>query len=379
MPSFSIAKWRQARQWHKVSMPCFSIAPWHQTRQWHKVSMPSFSIAPWRQAWQWHKVSMPSFSIAPDARHGNDTKFRCLSAQFCHDAKPAMTQSFDAFLLNYAMRPGRRWHKVSMPSFSIAPWRQARQWHKVSMPSFSIAPWRQAGNDTKFRCLPSQLRHDARHGSDTVSSSSQGTIKGKENFDVELAAKRFKTAMKGLGTDEAMIITMCVCHNSLQRRAIEEKYKDLYGRVSTAGHIWQGEYRRSYLAGWVPQVIFGRVSTAGHIWQGEYCRSYVAGWVLQVIFGRVSTAGHIWQGEYRRSYLAGWVPQVIFGRVSTAGHMFQGEYYRSYVAGWVLQATEQKYKALYFRMSTAHHVWQGEYCTPCVAGWVLHAMCDQAI
>ncbi|KAF2353313.1 Annexin repeat [Trinorchestia longiramus] len=57
-----------------------------------------------------------------------------------------------------------------------------------------------------------------------------GTIKEKENFDEEFAAKRFKLAMKGLGTDETMIINMLVSHSTLQRQAIEEKYKAMYGR-----------------------------------------------------------------------------------------------------------------------------------------------------
>ncbi|KAA0193730.1 hypothetical protein HAZT_HAZT006584 [Hyalella azteca] len=57
-----------------------------------------------------------------------------------------------------------------------------------------------------------------------------GTIKEKANFDDEAAAKRFKLAMKGLGSDEAAIISLLVSHSSLQRQAIEEKYKKMYGR-----------------------------------------------------------------------------------------------------------------------------------------------------
>ncbi|XP_047738545.1 annexin B9 isoform X2 [Hyalella azteca] len=58
----------------------------------------------------------------------------------------------------------------------------------------------------------------------------RGTIKEKANFDDEAAAKRFKLAMKGLGSDEAAIISLLVSHSSLQRQAIEEKYKKMYGR-----------------------------------------------------------------------------------------------------------------------------------------------------
>uniref|UniRef100_A0A6A7G1L0 Annexin n=2 Tax=Hirondellea gigas TaxID=1518452 RepID=A0A6A7G1L0_9CRUS len=63
-----------------------------------------------------------------------------------------------------------------------------------------------------------------------MTEESTPTIKPKENFDPEFAAKRFKISMKGLGTDEAMIINMLVSHSSLQRQEIEEKYKAMYGR-----------------------------------------------------------------------------------------------------------------------------------------------------
>ncbi|KAL7633134.1 UNVERIFIED_CONTAM: hypothetical protein RMT77_016504 [Armadillidium vulgare] len=57
----------------------------------------------------------------------------------------------------------------------------------------------------------------------------QGTIKPKEDFNAEWAAERFKKSMRGIGTDEKMIIKMLITHDSLQREEIERKYKAMYG------------------------------------------------------------------------------------------------------------------------------------------------------
>ena len=37
--------------------------------------------------------------------------------------------------------------------------------------------------------------------------------------------------MRGMGTDERMIIDVLVKHSNLQRQAIENKYKAMYGKV----------------------------------------------------------------------------------------------------------------------------------------------------
>ncbi|XP_068245053.1 annexin-B12-like [Palaemon carinicauda] len=58
----------------------------------------------------------------------------------------------------------------------------------------------------------------------------KGTIIPKEDFDVEVAAKQFKKAMKGIGTDENAIIRLLVSHNNLQRTEIKDKYKEMFGQ-----------------------------------------------------------------------------------------------------------------------------------------------------
>ncbi|XP_064110623.1 annexin-B12-like [Macrobrachium nipponense] len=58
----------------------------------------------------------------------------------------------------------------------------------------------------------------------------KGTIVPKADFDIELACKQFKKAMKGIGTDENAIIRLLVSHNNLQRTEIQEKYKEMFGQ-----------------------------------------------------------------------------------------------------------------------------------------------------
>ncbi|XP_014674554.1 PREDICTED: annexin A7-like [Priapulus caudatus] len=58
----------------------------------------------------------------------------------------------------------------------------------------------------------------------------QGTISANVNFDIELAAKMLKKAMKGLGTDEKVIIEVLVSHNNDQRQEIKTHYKTMYGK-----------------------------------------------------------------------------------------------------------------------------------------------------
>ncbi|XP_045123878.1 annexin A5-like [Portunus trituberculatus] len=52
-----------------------------------------------------------------------------------------------------------------------------------------------------------------------------GTITANEDFDAERSCLRFRKAMKGLGTDFAVITRETVTHDNLQRQMIREAYK----------------------------------------------------------------------------------------------------------------------------------------------------------
>ena len=67
-----------------------------------------------------------------------------------------------------------------------------------------------------------------------VYNSIQGTpvIFPKKNFDAKWAAERFRKAMRGMGSDEKMIIKMLIQHSNEQRGMITHAYKLKYGRVS---------------------------------------------------------------------------------------------------------------------------------------------------
>lgn len=60
------------------------------------------------------------------------------------------------------------------------------------------------------------------------------TINGKAGFsdkDAEEAAKSFKKAMKGIGTDEKRIIKEMLAFSNAQRQDIKEKYYNMYGKT----------------------------------------------------------------------------------------------------------------------------------------------------
>jgi annexin A7/11 len=60
------------------------------------------------------------------------------------------------------------------------------------------------------------------------------TIYGKAGFgdkDAEEAAKSFKKAMKGIGTDEKRIIKEMLAFSNAQRQVIKDKYYNMYGKT----------------------------------------------------------------------------------------------------------------------------------------------------
>ncbi|GAB6029156.1 Annexin A6 [Chamberlinius hualienensis] len=60
--------------------------------------------------------------------------------------------------------------------------------------------------------------------------STQGTIVPTANFNGERGAIKLQKAMKGLGSDEKVIIEVLTSHSNAQRQEIKKKYKALYGR-----------------------------------------------------------------------------------------------------------------------------------------------------
>ncbi|XP_076049934.1 annexin A7-like isoform X2 [Oratosquilla oratoria] len=56
------------------------------------------------------------------------------------------------------------------------------------------------------------------------------SIKDNRAFDADFSATRFKKAMRGMGSDEKMIISQLISHSSLQRQEIEETFKKNYGQ-----------------------------------------------------------------------------------------------------------------------------------------------------
>jgi len=56
------------------------------------------------------------------------------------------------------------------------------------------------------------------------------TIIPNEDFDAEAAAQALKDAMKGLGTDEELIIGVMISHDTAQRTEIQAYYKTAYGQ-----------------------------------------------------------------------------------------------------------------------------------------------------
>ena len=68
-----------------------------------------------------------------------------------------------------------------------------------------------------------------------LSPPPQPTVTAAEDFDPEVAARKFMKAFKGIGSDERMIIELLTKHSSLQRQEIEEKYKTMFGKVGLEG------------------------------------------------------------------------------------------------------------------------------------------------
>lgn len=58
---------------------------------------------------------------------------------------------------------------------------------------------------------------------------SSPTIAANEDFNVDEACEELHKSMKGLGTDEGVIITCLTAHDNAQRQEIAETYKTMYG------------------------------------------------------------------------------------------------------------------------------------------------------
>ena len=60
----------------------------------------------------------------------------------------------------------------------------------------------------------------------------KGTVSAKgEKLDIEDAAIKLRKAMKGLGTDEKVIIEILATHCNSELQLIKDQYKTSYGRV----------------------------------------------------------------------------------------------------------------------------------------------------
>ncbi|GIY20629.1 annexin A3 [Caerostris darwini] len=64
-----------------------------------------------------------------------------------------------------------------------------------------------------------------------VDSKSRGIISPATDFNVEHVISRLRKAMRGIGTDEKIIIDILTGHSNSQRQIIQKKYKTVYGRV----------------------------------------------------------------------------------------------------------------------------------------------------
>jgi len=63
----------------------------------------------------------------------------------------------------------------------------------------------------------------------STANMSAPTIVANEDFNVEQAAEDLQKSMKGLGTDEDVIVKILATHDNAQRQEIAETYKTLYG------------------------------------------------------------------------------------------------------------------------------------------------------
>ncbi|GFS29757.1 annexin-B12 [Trichonephila inaurata madagascariensis] len=71
-----------------------------------------------------------------------------------------------------------------------------------------------------FTSFPNETMSDTR---------SRGTIEPAANFNAEKVASRLRRAMRGIGTDEKVIIDVLTSHSNSQRQVIKKKYKVMYG------------------------------------------------------------------------------------------------------------------------------------------------------
>ncbi|XP_022246812.1 annexin A4-like isoform X2 [Limulus polyphemus] len=60
--------------------------------------------------------------------------------------------------------------------------------------------------------------------------SYQGTINGVSNFNAERAATKLHRAMRGIGSDERVIIEVLTNHSNYQRQEVKQQYKSMYKR-----------------------------------------------------------------------------------------------------------------------------------------------------
>ncbi|XP_055927704.1 annexin-B12-like isoform X2 [Argiope bruennichi] len=63
-----------------------------------------------------------------------------------------------------------------------------------------------------------------------VDYKTRGTISPATEFNVENVVSRLRKAMRGIGTDEKVIIDILTGHSNSQRQIIKKKYKTIYGR-----------------------------------------------------------------------------------------------------------------------------------------------------
>ncbi|ODN03044.1 Annexin A13 [Orchesella cincta] len=61
-------------------------------------------------------------------------------------------------------------------------------------------------------------------------TGSSGTVSGPADYDAEAASKKLYEGMKGLGTDENVIVEVISSHTNEQRQEIKDKYKTMYGK-----------------------------------------------------------------------------------------------------------------------------------------------------
>ncbi|GFX63235.1 hypothetical protein TNCV_3895601 [Trichonephila clavipes] len=64
-----------------------------------------------------------------------------------------------------------------------------------------------------------------------VDAKTRGTILPATDFNAENVVSRLRKAMRGIGTDEKIIIDILTGHSNSQRQIIKKKYKTIYGRT----------------------------------------------------------------------------------------------------------------------------------------------------